>query len=31
VLGTGSLAHLEDNTGPASLRLTPEDIASLAG
>jgi aryl-alcohol dehydrogenase-like predicted oxidoreductase len=29
--GTGSLAHLEENIGAASLRLTPEDLASLAG
>ena len=29
--GTGSLAHLEENVGAASLRLTPEDIADLAG
>ena len=29
--GTGSLAHLEENVAAASLQLTPEDIASLAG
>ena len=29
--GTGSPAHLEENVAAASLRLTPEDIASLAG
>jgi pyridoxine 4-dehydrogenase len=29
--GTGSLAHVEENVAAASLRLTPEDIASLAG
>jgi aryl-alcohol dehydrogenase-like predicted oxidoreductase len=29
--GTGSLAHLEENVAAASLRLTPGDIASLAG
>ena len=29
--GTGRLAHLEENVAAASLRLTPEDIASLAG
>jgi len=29
--GTGSLTHLEENIGAASLTLTPEDIASLAG
>jgi aryl-alcohol dehydrogenase-like predicted oxidoreductase len=29
--GTGSLAHLEENVAAASLRLTPEDIASLGG
>ena len=29
--GTGSLAHLEENVAAASLRLTPDDIASLAG
>jgi aryl-alcohol dehydrogenase-like predicted oxidoreductase len=29
--GTGSLAHLAENVGAASVRLTPEDIASLAG
>ena len=29
--GTGSLAHLEENVGAASIQLTPEDIASLAG
>lgn len=28
--GTGSLAHLEENVGAASVRLTPADIASLA-
>jgi pyridoxine 4-dehydrogenase len=28
--GTGSLAHLAENVGAASLQLTPEDIASLA-
>ena len=28
--GTGSLAHLAENVGAASVRLTPEDIASLA-
>lgn len=27
--GTGSLAHLEENVGAASLSLTPDDIASL--
>ena len=29
--GTGSLAHLAENVGAASVQLTPEDIASLAG
>ena len=29
--GTGSLDHLAENVGAASVRLTPEDIASLAG
>jgi aryl-alcohol dehydrogenase-like predicted oxidoreductase len=29
--GTGSLAHLADNVGAASIRLTPDEIASLAG
>jgi pyridoxine 4-dehydrogenase len=29
--GTGGLAHLEENVGAASIRLTPEDFASLAG
>lgn len=29
--GTGSLAHLEENVGAASIRLTPQDIAGLAG
>jgi aryl-alcohol dehydrogenase-like predicted oxidoreductase len=29
--GTGSLAHLEENIGAASVRLTPEDIASIGG
>ena len=29
--GTGSLAHLEENVGAARLRLSPEDLASLAG
>jgi aryl-alcohol dehydrogenase-like predicted oxidoreductase len=29
--GTGSLSHLEENVGAASVRLTAEDIASLAG
>jgi aryl-alcohol dehydrogenase-like predicted oxidoreductase len=29
--GTGSLAHLEENVGAASVRLTPEDLAELAG
>jgi aryl-alcohol dehydrogenase-like predicted oxidoreductase len=29
--GTGSLAHLEENVAAASLRLTPGDIAGLAG
>ena len=29
--GTGSLIHLEQNVAAASLQLTPEDIASLAG
>ena len=28
--GTGSLAHLEENVGAASLRLTPQDIVGLA-
>jgi aryl-alcohol dehydrogenase-like predicted oxidoreductase len=28
--GTGSLAHLEENVGAASIQLTPEEIASLA-
>ncbi len=30
-LGSGSIAHLEENVGAARLRLTPDDIASLAG
>jgi pyridoxine 4-dehydrogenase len=29
--GTGSLAHLEENVGAAGVRLTPEDIAGIAG
>lgn len=29
--GTGSLAHLEENTAAADLRLSPEDLADLAG
>jgi aryl-alcohol dehydrogenase-like predicted oxidoreductase len=29
--GTGSLAHLEENVGAASVRLTPEDMAGIAG
>jgi pyridoxine 4-dehydrogenase len=29
--GTGSLAHLAENVGAASIRLTPEDVASLPG
>lgn len=29
--GTGSLAHLAENVGAASVRLTQEDLASLAG
>jgi pyridoxine 4-dehydrogenase len=29
--GTGTLAHLAENIGAASVRLTPQDIASLAG
>jgi aryl-alcohol dehydrogenase-like predicted oxidoreductase len=29
--GTGSIAHLEENVGAASIRLTPEDIARLTG
>jgi aryl-alcohol dehydrogenase-like predicted oxidoreductase len=29
--GTGTIAHLEENIAAAALRLTPEDIASLAG
>ena len=29
--GTGRLTHLEENVSAASLRLTPEDIASLDG
>jgi aryl-alcohol dehydrogenase-like predicted oxidoreductase len=29
--GTGNLAHLEENTAAAALRLTPEDLATLAG
>lgn len=29
--GTGSLAHLAENVGAAMIRLTPEDLASLAG
>jgi aryl-alcohol dehydrogenase-like predicted oxidoreductase len=29
--GTGSLAHLAENAGAASVQLTPQDIASLAG
>jgi len=28
--GTGSLAHLAENVGAAGLRLSPEDLASLA-
>lgn len=28
--GTGTLAHLEENVGAASIRLTPADVASLA-
>jgi len=28
--GTGSLAHLEENIGAASVLLTPEDIEGLA-
>jgi len=29
--GTGNLAHLEENVGAASVRLTAEDLATLAG
>jgi aryl-alcohol dehydrogenase-like predicted oxidoreductase len=29
--GTGSLAHLAENVGAASVQLSPEDLASLAG
>jgi aryl-alcohol dehydrogenase-like predicted oxidoreductase len=29
--GTGSLVHLAENVGAASVRLTPQDIAGLAG
>jgi len=29
--GTGNLAHLEENMAAATLRLTPEDLATLAG
>jgi aryl-alcohol dehydrogenase-like predicted oxidoreductase len=29
--GTGNLAHLEDNVGAASIQLTADDLASLAG
>ena len=29
--GTGNLVHLEENTAAATLRLTPEDLATLAG
>jgi len=29
--GTGNLAHLEENTAAATLRLTSEDLATLAG
>jgi aryl-alcohol dehydrogenase-like predicted oxidoreductase len=29
--GTGSLAHLAENVGAAGVRLTPEDVARLAG
>jgi len=29
--GTGSLGHLEENMGAARIRLTPEDLAELAG
>jgi pyridoxine 4-dehydrogenase len=29
--GTGSLSHLEENVGAASVHLTPEDLADLAG
>jgi aryl-alcohol dehydrogenase-like predicted oxidoreductase len=29
--GTGNLAHLEENMAAATLRLTPEDMAALAG
>ena len=29
--GTGNLAHLEENVAAAALRLTPEDLATLAG
>jgi aryl-alcohol dehydrogenase-like predicted oxidoreductase len=28
--GTGSLAHLAENIGAATVRLSPEDIAGLA-
>jgi pyridoxine 4-dehydrogenase len=28
--GTGSVAHLEENMGAASLRLTPEEVAELS-
>jgi pyridoxine 4-dehydrogenase len=29
--GTGGLAHLAENVGAASVRLTAEDLASVAG
>ncbi|HWG01958.1 MAG TPA: aldo/keto reductase [Trebonia sp.] len=29
--GTGSLAHLEENVGAASVRLTAEDLTEFAG
>ena len=29
--GTGSLAHLEENIGAASVQLTQEDLDNLAG
>ena len=29
--GTGSLVHLAENVGAASVRLTPQDLAGLAG
>lgn len=29
--GTGSLTHLEENVAAGSVRLTPEDIDTLAG